>query len=128
MQNITSIFYFVFYKDILPYVDMKFDLKLFVLVGILAGLRDVWGGEKNKDDGFIVEELKDDQKKELNAAMTGNRVIKAVYTPLSTGQTPIIDVGFRNKLSNIVVWDGNDGETLKPESFSEGYPKLFRNM
>jgi surface protein len=102
-----------------------------VLAGIFVGLCDVWGVDQNienKDDGFIVAELKDDQKKEVNAAVKERMVIKAVYKPERVGQCAIIDVGFKGKLSSIVVWNGTEGETLKPKSFSDGFPKLFYNM
>ena len=75
---------------------MKFNLKLFVLVGVFVGLRDVWGTE-NKDDGFIVEKLTDEQKNELNEAMKERRVIRAVYGTKVRRFVGIIDVGFRKK-------------------------------
>ena len=106
---------------------MKFNLKLFVLVGVFVGLCDVWGTE-NKDDGFIVEKLTDEQKNELNEAMKERRVIRAVYGTKVRRFVGIIDVGFRKKLSSIVVWDGNEGKTLKPETFVGNFQKLFLKM
>ena len=89
-------------------MDVKFNLKLFVLVGVLAGFRDVCGTEEkdeNKDyDGFIVsEELwKIDGFK---AAMDGNRVIKAVYKTEVDGNVDLIHSNFQGQLSSILVWD-----------------------
>ena len=50
---------------------MRFNLKLFVLVGILAGFRDIYGADevKNKDDDFIVAGLEND---ELNKTLKVN--------------------------------------------------------
>ena len=128
MQNITSIFYFVFYKDILPYVDMKFDLKLFVLVGVLAGLCDVWGAEdvKNEDDGFIVAELKNND--ELKAAVHHSRVIIAVYKTEKAGDVPIIHEDFKGQLSSILVWNGKNVEKVEVENLHRQTGNLYYNI
>ena len=98
-------------------MDVKFDLKLFVLVGVFAGFRDVCGTEKeNKYDGFIVsEELwKIDGFK---AAMDENRVIKAVYQTEVGGIVDLINSNFQNKLSYILVWDGKEVKKVIDEDF-----------
>ena len=109
---------------------MKFNLKLFVLVGVLAGFRDVCGTEKkgeNKDyDGFIVAGLTDDEKKELEAAVREKRVIKAVYKTEVAGLSSIIHGKFKYKLSSILVWDGKEvkkveAKNLASDIFSIGY-------
>ena len=94
---------------------MKFDLKLFVLVGVLAGLHDVWGGEDVKNDdaaGFYVNKTVE-KNDELKAAVKGMRVIKAVYTKEIGGGVFIINAGFLYKLSKAFVCAGNveDGVT-----------------
>ena len=100
---------------------MKFNLKLFVLVGVLAGFRDVCGTEENKDyDGFIVAELagnENEEKKALTAAIDGNRVIKAVYQTEVGGIVDLINSNFQNKLSYILVWDGKEVKKVIDEDF-----------
>ena len=109
---------------------MRFDLKLFVLVGILAGFRDVLGADDNEDDGFIVEKLTDEQKKEVDVAMKERRVIRAVYTTKLGGDVFIIDEGFKNQLSSIVVWDGKKGVTVQDFKAMNtvGWPRIAYNM
>jgi hypothetical protein len=87
---------------------MKSNLKLFVLVGVLAGFRDVYGTDevKNKDAGFIVAGF--GENKELNDAMAAKRVIKAVYRTEVGGDVCIIDSRFKGQLSSILVWDGKN--------------------
>ena len=118
MQNITSIFYFVFIKLYSTIVDMKFNLKLFVLVGVFVGLRDVWGMEKegeNKDDGFIV----------------GKWTIIAVYKTEEGGNVPIIHESFKDKLSKAFVCAGkweDGGKEVDISSLNNNVYRLFYNM
>ena len=92
---------------------MKFDLKLFVLVGVFVGLCDVWGVE-NEDDGFIVDGLKNkEEAKALKVAMEEMRVIKAVYKQWSGNNVCIIDSNFKDQLSSILVLKGKDVEKVK---------------
>ena len=90
---------------------MKFDLKLFVLVGVLAGFRDVYGTEDNGDDVFVVAGLEKNEK--LSAAIGNVSIIKAVYQSDYVGDVPIIQENFRDQLSSIVVWDGEKGVTVQ---------------
>ena len=93
---------------------MKFNLKLFVLVGVLAGFRDVCGTEdvNNKAyDGFIVAGF--EGNKELEAAMDKRRVIKAIYKTEKGGNVPIMHGKFQNKLSKAFVRAGNVEDGVK---------------
>ena len=90
---------------------MRFNLKLFVLVGILAGFRDVLGVDDNEDDVFIV--AGSDKNKELSEAIGSVSIIKAVYKPGYPGDVPIIQENFRDQLSSIVVGDGNKWVTVQ---------------
>ena len=108
---------------------MKFNLKLFVLVGVLAGFRDVCGTEKvkNKDyGGFIVAGFEGNE--ELKAAMGGNRVIKAVYKTVDGGEVGLINRRFKNKLSSIFVWDGKVGKIVAVKELSISFSNLYYNM
>ena len=105
---------------------MKFNLKLFVLVGIFVGLRDVWGGEDVKNDdaaGFIVEKLTGQQKKEVNAAMVKRRVIKAVYQTEENRLVSIIQSNFKKNLSKVFVRVGNVGAVVEVHIESTGNDK-----
>ncbi len=97
---------------------MKFNLKLFVLVGILAGFRDVYGTEENEyDDGFIVEKLKNTkEEEEVKDAMKGMRVIKAVYNKWNDGDVSIIDKNFKDQLSSILVCNGKNVKKVEVEN------------
>ena len=111
---------------------MKFNLKLFVLVGVFVGLRDVWGMEENEDDdGFIVDGLKNTKEEnEVKDAMKGMRVIKAVYRTEVGGDVGIIDSRFKGQLSSIVVGDGNKWVTVqdfKTSNTASG-PKIVYRM
>ena len=99
---------------------MKFDLKLFVLVGVLAGLCDVWGAEdvKNDYDGFIVGKWTEDQENELKAAMAARRVIKAVYTTKLGGDVRIINGNFPKKLSKVFAYAVNSEDEVKEVDIS----------
>ena len=99
---------------------MKFNLKIFVLVGVLAGFRDVCGTEKNgenKDYGdFIVAGFEGNE--ELKAAMGGNRVIKAVYKAKFGGLLGIINIEFKDKLSFILVCYVDKVEKVEAGAFN----------
>ena len=90
---------------------MRFNLKLFVLVGVLAGFRDVLGVDDNEDDVFVVAGL--EKNKELSAAIGKVSIIKAVYKPDYDGDVLIIQENFRDQLSSIVVWDGEKWVTVQ---------------
>ena len=96
---------------------MMFNLKLFVLVGILAGFRDVYGTEDVKDkddDGFIVDGLKNTKEEnEVKVARDERRVIKAVYEPWSCGNVPIIHESFKDKLFKVLVRAGKGEDVVK---------------
>ncbi len=102
---------------------MRFDLKLFVLVGVFVGLRDVWGTEekeKNKDDVFIVGEWTGDQINELGSAMDQRRVIKAVYQTEGNSLVSIIQSNFKKILSKVFVRAGNGGAVVEVNIESSG--------
>ena len=116
-------------------MDVKFNLKLFVLVGVLAGFRDVCGMEdiENEDyDGFIVAGFEgndeNEEKKALTAAIDGNRVIKAVYQTEVGGIVDLINSNFQNKLSYILVCDGHKVEKVETKYLSNVLFKLGYNM
>ena len=94
---------------------MKFNLKLFVLVGVFVGLCDVWGMEENEDDdGFIVDGLKNTKEEnEVKDAMKGMRVIKAVYKKWNGDNVGIIDSSFQNQLSSTLVCNGKKVEKVE---------------
>jgi surface protein len=107
---------------------MRFNLKLFVLVGVFVGLRDVLGGEKvkNEDDGFIVAELKNND--ELKDAMDHSRVIIAVYKTEKAGDVPIIHEDFKGQLSSILVWNGKNVEKVEVENLHRQTGNLYYNI
>ena len=109
---------------------MKFNLKLFVLVGVFVGLRDVLGVEevKNEDDGFIV--AGSEKNEELSAAIGKVSIIKAVYETEEGGDVFIIQEGFKGQLSSIVVWDGNKWVTVQDFKAMDtsNWPKIVYNM
>ena len=101
---------------------MKFNLKLFVLVGVLAGFRDVYGTDevKNKDDDFIVDGLKNTKEaKEVKDAMKGMRVIKAVYQTGLGGDVDLIDKDFQKKLFKVLLWNGQKVEDVEAEKLGK---------
>ena len=105
---------------------MKFNLKLFVLVGVFVGLRDVWGVEENEDDVFIVAGF--EGNKELEAAMNKRRVIKAVYRAKFGGDVDIIYIRFKDKLSSILVLDENGVKDVKAEDLHTQTGNLYYNI
>ena len=113
---------------------MKFNLKLFVLVGVLVGLRDVWGVDQNienKDDVFIVGKWTEKQKNEVNAAVADSRVIIAVYKTEEGGNVPIIHESFKDKLSKAFVCAGKGEDVVKEvdiSSLNNNVYRLFYNM
>ena len=112
---------------------MKFNLKLFVLVGVLAGFRDVYGTDevKNKDDDFIVDGLKNTKEaKEVNDAMEGMRVIKAVYETKVAGDVGIINADYKEKLSKAFVcaWNVEDGVTEVDNFGANSADRLVHDM
>ena len=106
---------------------MKFNVKLFVLVGILAGFRDVCGTEENKDyDGFIVAGFW--ENKELKDAMDQRRVIKAVSRTEVGGDVCIIDSRCKGQLSSILVLDGNDVKDVEAKNLHGRTGNLYYNI
>ena len=109
---------------------MMFNLKLFVLVGILAGFRDVYGTEDVKDkddDGFIVDGLKNTKEEnEVKVARDERRVIKAVYEPWSCGNVPIIHESFKDKLFKVLVRAGKGEDVVKEVDISSLNNNVYR--
>jgi surface protein len=106
-----------------------FNLKLFVLVGILAGFRDVYGTEDVKDkddDGFIVGKWTENQKNEVNAAVADRRVIIAVYKTEEGGNVPIIHESFKDKLSKAFVCAGKGEDVVKEVDISSLNNNVYR--
>ena len=101
---------------------MRFDLKLFVLVGILAGFRDVWGGE---DDFYVNKKV--EENKELKAAVDERRVIRAVYKTQLDGYVFIINKAFQDKLSKVLVWNGVKEVNVNNFAVNE-YDKIYYGM
>ena len=112
---------------------MKFNLKLFVLVGVLVGLRDVWGVEENEDDdGFIVDGLKNTKEEnEVKDAMVKRRVIRAVYETEYGGNVSIIHGTFKKKLFKVLVRAGKGENGVKEvdnSSMDSEKGRLYYNM
>ena len=91
---------------------MKFNLKLFVLVGVLAGIIVVilFGGRGvkpvEKNDGEVDDSVEEETFGDEDAAPTPkekNAVIKAVYKTEADGDVKIMNGGFKNKLDHILV-------------------------
>ena len=110
---------------------MKFNLKLFVLVGVFVGLRDVWGVEENEDDaaGFYVNKTVEEND-ELKSAVKGMRVIKAVYETKVAGDVGIINADYQEKLSKAFVcaWNVEDGVTEVDNFVANSADRLVHDM
>ena len=109
-------------------MDVKFNLKLFVLVGVLAGFRDVCGMEAaGADDDFYVNGLVKGNKDFIDA-VKGNRVIKAVYKTEEGGDVDLIDSDFQNQLSSIFVWDGKEVKKVEAKYLVNDFFRIVYNM
>ena len=94
---------------------MKFNLKLFVLVGILAGLRDVWG--RDVAAGFYVNKTASGNK-DLADAVSGRRVIRAVYKTGIGGNVSIMRrIYFEDKLFKMLVYAGKEDAGVDVDNF-----------
>ena len=101
---------------------MKFDLKLFVLVGILAGIIVVilFGGRGvkpvEKKDVEFDDDMKEKTLGEKEAAPTPkeeNAVIKAVYETGEEGYVKLINDAYSDKLDFISVKKENDRNFIR---------------
>ena len=96
-------------------------------------MRDVWGVDQNienKDDVFIVGAWTDEQKNELELAIEGRRVIRAVYETKADGYVFIINKAFQNKLSKVLLYAGNKsvGEDVDISSLCGDEYRIHYNM